>query len=198
MDVLIFGILRYLTKETCKSDHIIICSFRGWVSWSKYCFLIDYLSFPLGILPQWSRNRATYLLNSRLSPWENKQTNKHPRSNFAQPFFPKFSCVLQLSQEKLKTLLTLTQFCLGEENGGDKQVLLMIQRRLAGVRLSVPLKTLSLHVFFFNSFLFLVCPFWSGSGMIFEGTTGVDERIYGFNSKWVRTNSKWILRNRFF
>ena len=65
----------------------------------------------------------------------NKQTNKHPRPNFAQPFFPKFSCVLQSSQEKLKTLLTLTQFCLGEENGGDKQVLLMIQRRLAGVRL---------------------------------------------------------------
>ena len=29
---LIFGILRYLTKETCKSDHIIICSFREWVS----------------------------------------------------------------------------------------------------------------------------------------------------------------------
>ena len=35
------------------------------------------------------------------------------------------------------------------------------------------------------------------SGMIFEGTTRVYERICGFNSKWVRTNSKWILRNRF-
>ena len=172
MDVLIFGILRYLTKETCKSDHIIICSFREWVSWSKYSFLIDYLSFPLGILPQWSRSRATYLLTSRLSPWENKQTNKYPRPNFAQPFFSKFSCVLQSSQEKLKTLLTLTQFCLGEENGGDKQVLLMIQRRLAGVRFSVPLKTLSLHVFFFNAFLFLVCPFWSGVGYDFRGNYG--------------------------
>ena len=198
MDVLIFGILRYLTKETCKSDHIIICSFREWVSWSKYCFLIDYLSFPLGILPQWSRSRATYLLTSRLSPWENKQTNKHPRPNFAQPFFPKFSCVLQSSQEKLKTLLTLTQFCLGEENGGDKQVLLMIQRRLAGVRFSVLLKTLSLHVIFLTLFFSLCAHFGLESGMIFEGTTGVDERIYGFNSKWVRTNSKWILRNRFF
>ena len=176
MDVLIFGILRYLTNQTCKSAHIIICSFREWVSWSKYCFLIDYLSFPLGILPQWSRSRATYLLTSRLSPWENKQTNKqtnkHPRPNFAQPFFPKFSCVLQSSQEKLKTLLTLTQFCLGEENGGDKQVLLMIQRRLAGVRFSVLLKTLSLHVFFFNAFLFLVCPFWSGVGYDFRGNYG--------------------------
>ena len=35
------------------------------------------------------------------------------------------------------------------------------------------------------------------SGMVFEGTTGVNERIYRFNSKWVRKkekreNSKWI------
>ena len=35
------------------------------------------------------------------------------------------------------------------------------------------------------------------SGMVFEGTTGVYERIYRFNSKWVRkkekyANSKWI------
>ena len=101
-----------------------------------------------------------------------EKTNKHPRQNFAQPFFSKFSCVLQSSQEKLKTLLTLTIFCLGKENGGDKQVLLMIQRRLAGVRFSVPLKTLSLHVFFFNAFLFLVCPFWSGVGYDFRGNYG--------------------------
>ena len=37
------------------------------------------------------------------------------------------------------------------------------------------------------------------SGMVFEGTTRVYERIYRFNSKWVRkkekyANSKWILR----
>ena len=37
------------------------------------------------------------------------------------------------------------------------------------------------------------------SGMVFEGTTGVYERIYRFNSKWVRkkekyANSKWIWR----
>ena len=37
------------------------------------------------------------------------------------------------------------------------------------------------------------------SGMVFEGTTGVHERIYRFNSKWVRknekyANSKWIWR----
>ena len=37
------------------------------------------------------------------------------------------------------------------------------------------------------------------SGMVFEGTTLVYERIYRFNSKWVRkkekyANSKWILR----
>ena len=40
------------------------------------------------------------------------------------------------------------------------------------------------------------------SGMVFEGTTGVYECIYRFNSKWVTkkekyANSKWILRNRF-
>ena len=37
------------------------------------------------------------------------------------------------------------------------------------------------------------------SGMVFEGSTGVHERIYRFNSKWVRknekyANSKWIWR----
>ena len=37
------------------------------------------------------------------------------------------------------------------------------------------------------------------SGMVFEGTTRVHERIYRFNSKWVRknekyANSKWIWR----
>ena len=37
------------------------------------------------------------------------------------------------------------------------------------------------------------------SGMVFEGTKRVYERIYRFNSKWVRkkekyANSKWILR----
>ena len=37
------------------------------------------------------------------------------------------------------------------------------------------------------------------SGVVFEGTTRVYERIYRFNSKWVRkkekyANSKWILR----
>ena len=55
-------------------------------------------------------------------------------------------------------------------------------------------------------------PFWSEneytlhpfffleSGMVFEGTSGVYERIYSFNSKWVRkteekyANSKWIWR----
>ena len=40
------------------------------------------------------------------------------------------------------------------------------------------------------------------SGIVFEGTTGVYERIYRFNAKWVRkkekyANSKWVLRNRF-
>ena len=37
------------------------------------------------------------------------------------------------------------------------------------------------------------------SGMVFEETTGLYERFYRFNSKWVRkkekyANSKWILR----
>ena len=40
------------------------------------------------------------------------------------------------------------------------------------------------------------------SGMVFGETTGVYERIYRFNSKWIRkkekyANSKWILRNSF-
>ena len=40
------------------------------------------------------------------------------------------------------------------------------------------------------------------SGMVFEGTTGVNERIYPFNSKRLGkkekyTNSKWILRKPF-
>ena len=28
-----------------------------------------------------------------------------------------------------------------------------------------------------------LCPFWSGSGIVFEGTTGMYEHIYRFNSK---------------
>ena len=59
----------------------------------------------------------------------------------------------------------------------------MIQKRLAGERFSLLLKTFSVHVFFLNVFLFLVAHFGVESGMIFGGTTGVDERIYGFNSK---------------
>ena len=30
------------------------------------------------------------------------------------------------------------------------------------------------------------------SGMVFEGTTGVYERIYGFNFKWVRKKEKYV------
>ena len=173
MDVLIFGILRYLTKETCKSDHIIICSLVGELNWILFS---DWLPiFPVGnfaaVVPQ-PGNVFIDLETQSVRKQTNKQTNKHPRPNLAQPFFPKFSCVLQSSQEKLKTLFTLTQFCLGEENGGDKQVLLMMQRRLAGVCFSVLLNTLSLHVFFFNAFLFLVCPFWFGVGYDFRGNYG--------------------------
>ena len=35
------------------------------------------------------------------------------------------------------------------------------------------------------------------SGMVFEGTTGVYERIYRFNSKWVRKKEKYANRNGF-
>ena len=48
------------------------------------------------------------------------------------------------------------------------------------------------------------CPFWSGIGYGFRGNSpGVYERIYRFNSKWVRekeeySNSKGNLRNLFF
>ena len=42
-------------------------------------------------------------------------------------------------------------------------------------------------------------PFGLESGLVFEGTTGVYERVYRFNSKWVRknekyANSKWLWR----
>ena len=45
-----------------------------------------------------------------------------------------------------------------------------------------------------------LCSFGMKSGMVFEGTTWVYERIYGFN--WVSkiekyANSKWMLRNLF-
>ena len=58
-----------------------------------------------------------------------------------------------------------------------------VQKRLAEVRFSALLKAFSLHAFCLDIFLFLVCPFWSEVGYDFEGTTGVYERIYGFNSK---------------
>ena len=35
------------------------------------------------------------------------------------------------------------------------------------------------------------------SGMVFEGTTGVYERIYRFNSKWVRKRENMWFRNGF-
>ena len=124
MDVLIFGILRYLTKQTCKSAHIIICSFREWVSWSKYCFLIDYLSFPLGILPQWSRSRATYLLTSRLSPWENKQTNKQTNT-LAQilrnPFFLNFHAYYSRRKKNWRHCLRLHNFVWGRRGAGTNK-----------------------------------------------------------------------------
>ena len=35
--------------------------------------------------------------------------------------------------------------------------------------------------------LYKLCLFWSGiTGMVFQGTTGVHERICRFNSKWIR------------
>ena len=42
-------------------------------------------------------------------------------------------------------------------------------------------------------------PFGLESGMVFEGTTGLYERLYRFNFKWVRkkekyANSKWLWR----
>ena len=44
---------------------------------------------------------------------------------------------------------------------------------------------------------YTLCPFWSGIMYGFRGNHGVYERIYRFNSKWVRKkekyeNSKWI------
>ena len=40
-------------------------------------------------------------------------------------------------------------------------------------------------------------PFGLESGMVFEGTTGVHERIYRFNSVWVRKKEKYANRNEF-
>ena len=131
--------------------------------------------------------------------------------------FFKFLLGITVVTRQIEDIASLTQFCLGEERGGDKQVVLikkpknrllptfspdftlnrqiwlfytekwsflkklgtllkghmkMIQKRLAGVRFSALLKTFSLHVFFFNAFLFLVCPFWSGVGYDFRGNHG--------------------------
>ena len=35
------------------------------------------------------------------------------------------------------------------------------------------------------------------SGIVFEGTTGVYERIYRFNYKWIRTNRNLRIRKAF-
>ena len=131
--------------------------------------------------------------------------------------FFKFLLGITVVARKIEDITSLTQFCLGEERGGDKQVVLikkpknrllptfspdftlnrqiwlfytekwsflkklgtllkehmkMIQKRLAGVRFSALLKTFSLHVFFLNAFLFLMCPFWSGVGYDFLGNCG--------------------------
>ena len=40
-------------------------------------------------------------------------------------------------------------------------------------------------------------PFGLESGMVFEGTTEVHERIYRFNSVWVRKKEKYANRNEF-
>ena len=50
---------------------------------------------------------------------------------------------------------------------------------------------------FWSENAYTLCPFWSGIGYGFRENLGVYERIYRFNSKWVRkkekyANSKWI------
>ena len=62
--------------------------FRKWVSWRKYCFLIDYLSFPLGILLQWSRSNVFIDLETPSMRKTNKQT---PSPKFCTTFFLNFS-----------------------------------------------------------------------------------------------------------
>ena len=59
--------------------------------------------------------------------------------------------------------------------------------RGGGTRLYQLHRYVSPRVGFLRRFLsengYTLCPFWSGMGYSFEGTTGVYERIYRFNSK---------------
>ena len=172
---LIFGILRYFTKETCKSNHIIICSFREWVSWSKYCFLIDYLSFPLGILPQCSRRNV--FIDLETQSMRKKKTIKQTRSPKFCIAFLKFLLGITVVARKIEDIAYAHAILFGggEGRGQTSSIMKhvkMIQSRLAGVRFSVLLGTFSLLVFFFNIFLFLMCPFWSGVGYDFRGNYG--------------------------
>ena len=88
---------------------------RELVSWSKHCFLIDYLSFPL-------RN----LLTSRLSPWEKKkQTNKQtPSPKFCIAFF-QFLLGITIVARKIEDIAyAYTILFGGGKRYGDKQVVL--------------------------------------------------------------------------
>ena len=167
MKGLIFGILRYHTKEICNSDQIITCSFREWVSWSKYSFLIDYLSFPLGILPQWSRSNVFIDLETQSMRKKTKQT---PSPKFCIAFFFKFLLGITVVARKIEDIAYAHAILFGGGEGRGQTSSIMKHMKLTKrVRLSVLLKTFSLHVSFLNVFVCHVCPFWCGVGYDFRG-----------------------------
>ena len=80
--------------------------------------------------------------------------------------FFNFSCVLQSSQEKLKTLLTLTQFYLGEERGGEKQVVLIKKPKNRLLRTFSPDFTLNRQIWLFYTEKWI---FLQKLGTLFKG-----------------------------
>ena len=104
-----------------------------------------------------------------------KQTNKQtPSPKFCIVFFFKFLLGITVVARKIEDIAYAHAILFGggEGRGPTSSIMKhvkMIQKRLAGERFSVLLKTFSLHVFFLDVFLFVVCPFWSGVGYDFRG-----------------------------
>ena len=141
---------------------------RELVSWSKHCFLIDYLSTRYEIY--WPRDSV-----------HEKKTNKQTNT-LAQILHSLFLISPGYYNRRKKNW----RYCLRLHN------FVCGRKEMRGQTSSI-----MKHVKIIQRMRFSVCVhFGLGSGMIFEGTAGVCERIFCFNSKWVRMNSKWIL-NRF-
>ena len=160
---------------------------------------LSYAAFASG----WAEVNTVFWLTTYLSSWEfcrsgpaagqriywprdsvrektNKQTNTLAQI-LRNPFFLNFHAYYSRRKKNWRHCLRLHNFVWGrKEMRGQTSSIMKHVKIIQRVRFS------------------LCVHFGLGSGMIFEGTAeGVYERVYGFNSKWVRMNSKWILRSRF-